>query len=66
MGMTLAVDLEKCQGYACCLMIAPTIFNLDDSGKALLLQSVVPDSLKGKAADAARACPTQAITVERS
>lgn len=65
MGLKVLVDLTACQGYACCMMAAPELFDLDDdSGKAVLLSDDPPEDQRSRAADAARACPARAITVE--
>lgn len=65
MGLKVTVDLNACQGYACCMMTAPTVFDMDDKvGKAVLLQSEPDSSLRDVAVKAARSCPAHAITVE--
>lgn len=65
MGLKVRIDLTACQGYACCMMEAPELFDLDDdSGKALLRTEDPPDDQRSHAMDAARACPARAITVE--
>lgn len=65
MGLKVLIDLTACQGYACCMMEAPELFNLDDdSGKAVLLTGDPPEHQRSRALDAARACPARAITVE--
>jgi ferredoxin len=62
--MRVRVDLDKCQGYANCVGVAPDIFDLTDEGTVVLLEeSPSPD----RAADVVRAvqlCPAQAISVE--
>ncbi|OBH52855.1 ferredoxin [Mycobacterium sp. E2479] len=65
MGLKVRIDLTACQGYACCMMEAPELFDLDDvSGKAVLFTDDPPEEQRARAADAARACPARAITVE--
>jgi ferredoxin len=65
MGLKVRVDLAACQGYACCMMEAPELFDVDDhSGKAVLLSGNPPDDQRSRALDAARACPAHAIAVE--
>lgn len=63
--MKVTVDLDACQGYACCMMEAPEVFDLDeDAGKVILLQQNPPDDLRAKTEAAVRACPAKALKVE--
>ncbi len=65
MALKVLLDLTVCRGYACCMMEAPELFDLDDdSGKAVLLDDNPPDGQRSRALDAARACPARAIAVE--
>ncbi|OUZ12207.1 hypothetical protein BHE97_03210 [Aeromicrobium sp. PE09-221] len=65
MAIIVKFDPSKCQGYANCLIEAPEIWDFDeDNDVALLIQDVVPDSLRVKAEASARGCPAHAITVE--
>ena len=62
--MQITVDLQACQGYACCMMAAPELFDLDEaSGKAILTDLAPAESLLDSAQSAARGCPAHAITV---
>jgi ferredoxin len=64
MSITVTVDLDSCQGYVCCLMEAPTVFDVDDStGKVVLLQTQPAPALEAQVRAAARACPARAISV---
>lgn len=63
--MKVIVDLDACQGYACCMMEAPEVFDLDeDAGKVLLLQDNPPEDLRTKTEAAVRACPAKALKLE--
>ncbi|MEU6719571.1 ferredoxin [Nonomuraea sp. NPDC046802] len=63
--MKVTVDVQVCQGYACCLMEAPTIFDLNDSaGKAIVLRPEPTEDVWDEAEAAALACPARAITIE--
>lgn len=63
--MKVVVDLNACQGYACCMMEAPEVFDLDeDAGKVTLLQEQPPDALRAKTEAAVRACPAHALRLE--
>ncbi len=60
--MNARVDRDLCIGAANCVAIAPTVFQLDDERKAIILDvsSVDEDTLM----EAAESCPTSAIIVE--
>lgn len=62
--MRVVVDLKLCQGYANCADAAPTVFDLDDAGKVVLLQEEPPADLHHDTREAARLCPVKAIVVE--
>lgn len=65
MSMKVIVDMEACQGYACCMMEAPAVFDLDEAaGKAILLQETPGEEARAEVESAARNCPARAITVE--
>ncbi|MCL5959555.1 MAG: ferredoxin [Chloroflexi bacterium] len=58
----MTVDRELCIGASNCVAIAPSVFQLDDNGKATVLDpsSVEEDTLW----EAAESCPTGAIILE--
>jgi ferredoxin len=59
------VDLNACQGYACCIMEAPMVFDLDeDAGKVIVLDESPSDDRRSVVETAARACPAHAIVVK--
>lgn len=61
----VAVDLTLCQGYANCIGVAPQVFDLDDSGQAVLLKAELDDPADITAAEAAiPLCPVAAVTIE--
>ncbi len=60
--MQVEVDLSACQGYVCCVMAAPEVFDVDDdSGKVVLLTARPDESLRAKVAEAVRSCPSGAL-----
>ena len=62
--LRLVVDLNRCQGYAQCVFLAPEVFRL--SGEEALRYDPNPDeALRLRVMRAAAACPVQAILVER-
>lgn len=65
MSWRVSVDREACQGYACCMMTAPEVFDLDEeAGKAIVLQPEPDVRLRSLVEKAARGCPAHAIMIE--
>lgn len=63
--MRVTLDLEKCQGYICCVVAAPEVFDVDDdTGLAVLKDSAPDERLRAKVEQAVRDCPTDAIAME--
>lgn len=61
--MRLVVDLNKCQGYAQCVPLAPEVFQL--VGEEALAYDPNPDAAqRQRVLRAAASCPVQAILVE--
>lgn len=60
--MRVVVDLTRCQGYAQCAFLAPSVFRMQ-SGDALLYDSNPDDALREQIKRAAAACPVQAIHI---
>ncbi|MFE2535714.1 ferredoxin [Streptomyces sp. NPDC059371] len=59
----IAVDLNRCQGYAQCAFLAPEIFAMHGE-EALLYDPDADDAHREKLARAAAACPVQAVLVD--
>ena len=60
--LRVAVDLNRCQGYAQCCFLAPEVFELH--GQEALWYDAAPDPAQGeRVRAAAAACPVQAIRV---
>ena len=64
--MKLRFDRDKCQGHGHCYALAPTVFETDDEGYAVMLidGDDVPPELETAARLAADNCPESAITIE--
>jgi ferredoxin len=62
--MRIVVDLNRCQGYAQCVPLAPTVLKLNGE-EALMYEPNPDDSLRQQVLRAAASCPVQAILVER-
>ncbi|MGW2635064.1 ferredoxin [Streptomyces chattanoogensis] len=63
--MRLVVDLNRCQGFAQCVFLAPDVFALH-GGEALLFTSRFDEALRDQVEQAEAACPVQAILVDYS
>jgi ferredoxin len=60
--MKIRVDRDACIGVGNCVAIAPTVFELDEDNKAVVL---APSSVDDQTLlDAAESCPENAIIVE--
>lgn len=59
--MDVDVDLDVCQGYGVCAQVAPTVFDLDDDGQALVIRSQVDVEDIAAAREAETSCPVRAI-----
>jgi len=60
--LKVRVDRELCIGVSNCVAIAPTVFELDDENKAVVLD---PTSVNEQVIlEAAESCPQDAIIVE--
>lgn len=65
MSFRVVLDLNTCQGYANCVMVAPEVFDInEETGQAVLLQEHPDDSQRAAAEEAVRQCPTESISVE--
>ena len=63
--MKIHFDREKCQGHGRCYALAPSVFDCDDAGYALVREPGELDAAQEQAARlAADNCPEFAITVE--
>ncbi|MFF2808284.1 ferredoxin [Streptomyces sp. NPDC058000] len=60
--MQIVVDLNRCQGYAQCVFLAPRVFELHGE-EALRYAPAPPDAQAERVRRAAAACPVQAILV---
>ncbi|MHA4853570.1 ferredoxin [Rhodococcus sp. MSC1_016] len=63
MDVKLVVDLNRCQGYAQCVFLAPRVFTLHGE-ESLLYDAGPDDGERERVALAAAACPVQAITTD--
>lgn len=63
--MKAEIDLDRCEGYANCVLEADRVFDIDEAtGQAVLLLSEIPPELAGDARRAQESCPAQAIRLD--
>ena len=62
--MRIIADTDRCIGSGQCMLKEPTVFDLDeDEGTVVLLSSQPTGSAAERAREAARLCPSGALTV---
>lgn len=61
--MRVVVDFDRCQSNALCMGAAPEVFEVRDDGFLYVLQEEPPEDLRPQVEEAARLCPTQAISI---
>lgn len=63
MGLDVEIDRDVCMGSGNCVFTAQGVFDLDDDSIAVVVDpTAAPEA---DVLDAARRCPTHAITVRR-
>jgi ferredoxin len=63
-GLEIEIDRDTCMGSGNCTFAVPGVFALDDEGIAVVLDPGGGD--EETILEAARNCPSKAITVRRS
>jgi ferredoxin len=56
-------DRGRCQGWANCVAGADDVFDIDDDGLVVLLQTSIAESERARVAEVARRCPVAALAV---
>ena len=64
MAIKVVVDFDLCQSNATCMAVEPTVFEVRDDGFLYILQENPAEELRPKVEEAARLCPTGAITIQ--
>lgn len=59
----LSADLDKCQGYANCMVNAPDVFDLDDDGKVDILEPTPDPGEMDAVREAVSSCPVRALSL---
>ena len=60
----LRADFAACQGYANCVMAAPSIYDIDDDGTVVLLKEEISEEERVKVEEAVKSCPVSALSIE--
>ena len=61
--MKATVDADLCAGFAHCWALCPEVFQLTDTGYAVVIVAEIPPELEDRVRTAAQNCPTSAITL---
>lgn len=61
--MKITVDFDRCQSNALCMSAAPEVFEVRDDGFLYILVEEPGEEHRARVEEAARLCPTQAITL---
>ena len=61
--MKVHADRDVCIQAGNCVMVADRVFDQDDDGLVVVLADDIPDDEQGKAAEAVKLCPSQALTI---
>lgn len=64
--MKVKIDYDLCQGHGVCMSEAPEVFRVEDDGSLTVLAEEPEASLHAKVENAARYCPTGAISLDRT
>ena len=62
--MRVVVDWDLCESNGLCMAAAPEVFQLQDDDTLLIVAETPGESLRAVVADAIRACPRQAISLQ--
>lgn len=62
----IRIDTDICTGHGRCYMLAPDLFEADDSGYGVVTRAEVPDSLLEQAESARQNCPERAIVIDEA
>ena len=57
-------DFESCQGYANCVMAAPSVYDIDDDGTVVLLKAEISEEERANVEEAVNSCPVSALSIE--
>ena len=61
--MKVLAELDKCEGYANCVMAAPEVFSIDDENLVLIIDEEPAEEERPTVEEAVRSCPVSALTI---
>ena len=61
--MKAMLEKEGCIACGLCITICPEVFQMEDDGKAGVIQEEVPDDVIGAAKEAEESCPVSVIAI---
>ena len=61
--MRISVDKEKCFSSGNCVFTVPDVFDQDEEGYVVTLQTTPPTELETRVREAAHTCPAGAISI---
>lgn len=64
--MKVHAEIEKCEGYANCVVAAPRVFAIDDENIVLVRAPDPPEEERETVEEAVRSCPTAALSIEEA
>ena len=62
----IRIDTSICTGHGRCYMLAPDVFDTDESGYGVVTKPEVPPELLEQAESARQNCPERAIFIDES
>jgi ferredoxin len=65
-SLKIRADVEKCQGFANCVMAAPEVFDLNDESLVVVDHDEVGHGELEQVQEAVRSCPVGAIWLSSS
>lgn len=60
----VTINNERCQGHGRCALIAPQLFDVDESGLGFVKVAVISDADRSDVEEAVLSCPENAIVLE--
>ena len=61
--MKASVDQDGCIGCELCASVCPSVFSMNDDGKAQAIEDDIPAEEEGDAEDARDGCPVSVINL---
>lgn len=61
--MKVLAELDKCEGYANCVMAAPEVFSIDDENLVQIIDEQPAEDERPAVEEAVRSCPVSALAI---